>query len=58
MLEKFLTTDEEGFQKYLRSHPGEEEMDNRREAYRYAQVSLTLSHFYSGSESLESDSYI
>lgn len=40
MLEKFLTAPPEEFQRYLRSAPEltEDEIDTRREAYRYSKV--------------------
>lgn len=40
MLEKFLTAPKEEFERYLRSAPEftEDEIDTRREAYRYSKV--------------------
>lgn len=44
MLEKFLTVSQEGFQRYLVDAPElkEEEIDKRREAYRYSKVAYTI----------------
>ncbi|KAF7978478.1 hypothetical protein HWV62_45609 [Athelia sp. TMB] len=46
MLEKFLTAPKEEFQRYLRSAPelAEDEIDTRREAYRYSKASDHSTH--------------
>ena len=46
MLEKFLTTPPEEFKRYLREAPPltDDEIDDRREAYRYSKVCFVITN--------------
>ena len=46
MLEKFLTASPEEFKRYLREAPAltGDEIDDRREAYRYSKVCFAINH--------------